>query len=78
MKESTRMKTLDFSVAGTGPKGLPRRLTLPLTFGRLVAAENLASWSVYVDGERSFASAVGVDGGRLAVTTANGTVLILR
>lgn len=68
MKESTRMKTLDFSVA----------LTLPLTFGRLVAAENLASWTVYVDGERSFASAVGVDGGRLAVTTANGTVLILR
>lgn len=66
------------TVAGTGPKGLPRRLTLPLTFGRLVAAENLASWSVYVDGERSFASAVGVDGGRLAVTTANGTVLILR
>ena len=66
------------TVAGTGPKGLPRRLTLPLTFGRLVAAENLASWTVYVDGERSFASAVGVDGGRLAVTTANGTVLILR
>lgn len=66
------------TVAGTGPKGLPRRLTLPLTFGRLIAAENLASWSVYVDGERSFASAVGVDGGRLAVTTANGTVLILR
>ena len=66
------------TVAGTGPKGLPRRLTLPLTFGKLVAAENLASWSVYVDGERSFASAVGVDGGRLAVTTANGTVLILR
>lgn len=66
------------TVAGTGPKGLPRRLILPLTFGRLVAAENLASWSVYVDGERSFASAVGVDGGRLAVTTANGTVLILR
>lgn len=66
------------TVAGTGLKGLPRRLILPLTFGRLVAAENLASWSVYVDGERSFASAVGVDGGRLAVTTANGTVLILR
>lgn len=66
------------TVAGTGPKGLPRRLTLPLTFGRLVADENLASWTVYVDGERSFASVVGVDGDRLAVTTANGTMLILR
>lgn len=66
------------TVAGTGPKGLPRRLILPLTFGKLVAAENLASWSVYVDGERSFASAVGVEEGRLAVTTVNGTMLILR
>ena len=66
------------TVARTGPKGLPRRLILPLTFGKLVAAENLASWTVYVDGERSFASAVGVDGDRLAVTTVNGTMLILR
>lgn len=66
------------TVARTGPKGLPRRLTLPLTFGKLVDAENLASWSVYVDGERSFASTVGVDGGRLAVTTVKGTMLILR
>ena len=66
------------TVAGTGPKGLPRRLILPLTFGKLVAAENLASWSVYVDGERSFASTVGVEEGRLAVTTVNGTMLILR
>ena len=66
------------TVAGTGPKGLPRRLILPLTFGKLVAAKNLASWSVYVDGERSFASTVGVEEGRLAVTTVNGTMLILR
>lgn len=66
------------TVAGTGTKGLPSRLTLPLSFGRIVDAGNLASWTVYVDGERSFASAVGVDGDRLVVTTAGGTLLILR
>lgn len=66
------------TVAGTGAKGLPSRLTLPLSFGRIVDAENLASWTVYVDGERSFASAVGADGDRLVVTTTSGTLLILR
>ena len=66
------------TIAGTGAKGLPSRLTLPLSFGRIIDAENLASWTVYMDGERSFASAVGVDGDRLVVTTTSGTLLILR
>lgn len=66
------------TLAGTGAKGLPGTLTLPLTLGSILDAENLAGWKVYVDGEFSPASFVQIVEGRLVVSTANGTLILFR
>lgn len=57
---------------------LPTNLLLPLTFGTILSAANLDSWSIVVDGVSSSQSSVCVKNGKLCVQTPRGFSCVIR